>query len=141
MKRIREIKLLKKYFLVVISVLIIIAPLTFTSQRSLMQSPQNLFLYLLGVSNFLIIIWLFYSFSEINLYKQGKIGRSLTLIFIGLMIYTARSMIVSLGDMQLQSFLGPAAFFVDPLVKSLVRTLTLSFLALGIFDLVKLYKS
>ncbi len=140
MTTLEKINKLKRFLLIGISILVIIIPYIFINQSPSFHSTKGLILYFLEVSNLIIILWLFNLISEINLYGQGEIGKSLALIFLGLILFAIQSIVICLGDLQLQYFSSLAVFLAQPIVQSILRTIILLLLNLGILGLVRLYK-
>jgi hypothetical protein len=97
-------------------------------------------IYFLEIFNLLVICWLFYLISEIDLIKQGKIGKSLIFIVSGLIIFAVQATFVCMGDLEIPFFKEIGNFLIQPIVLSVLQTIILILLVVGIVNLAKLYR-
>lgn len=138
--KIEKIRKIKKYSLLIVSVLLAVIPFVLARDNPDFRTAKGIAIYFLEILNLLIIFWLFYLISEIDLFVQGKIGKSLSFIVFGLLIFAVQSTFVCLGSLQIALFKEIGAFLIQPIVLSILRTIILFLLITGITKIVELYK-
>lgn len=82
--KIERIKRIKKYLLLMVSALFLAVPFVLARNSSAFYTTKGIAIYFLEILNLLVIFWLFYLISEIDLFVQGKIGKALTFVIIGI---------------------------------------------------------
>jgi len=137
---IERVRKIKKYSLIVISAIFAVVPFVLARNNPAFRTMQGIAIYFLGIFNLLVILWLFYLISEIDLFVQGKIGRALTFIILGLTVYAGKSAFICLGSLELPFFKEIGSFLNQPIVLSILRSVVLILLTIGLIDLAKLYK-
>ena len=138
--KIEHVSKIKKYLLIIVSALLTIIPFVLARNNPAFLTIKGIAIYFLEILNLLVIVSLFYLVSEIDLFMQGKIGKALTFIVIGLIIFAIQSTFICMGNLQIPFFKDVGAFLLQPIVLSLLRTIILILLITGIVNLVKLYK-
>ncbi len=138
--KIDKLRKIKKYSLTIISALFVVIPFVLARNNPAFRTIKGISLYFLEILNLLVIYWLFYLISEIDLFMQGKIGKALTFIIFGLIIFAIQSTFVCMGSLQISFFKEIGSFLIQPIVLGILRTIILIFLVIGIVNLVKLYK-
>jgi len=123
-----------------VSAIFVVVPFVLARHNPAFRSMQGIAIYFMEIINLLVVFWLFYFMSEIDLIGQGKIGRALTVIISGLIIYSIRSTFICLGNLEIIYFTGIGTWLDQPIVVSVFRTIVLILLTIGIIDLAKLYK-
>lgn len=131
---------IKMYLLIALSALFIVASLVLAKNNPNFHTMKGEVIYLLEILNLLFIFWLFYLISEINLFVQGKIGKTLTFIVLGLIIFSSKSALVVMESLQIPFIREIGSILTQPVILSIFRTITLFLLIIAIANLVKLYK-
>ena len=138
--KLTRIRSIKKYSLIIVSVLFTVLPFVLARNNPAFRTVKGVVIYFLEIFNLLIIFWLFYLISDIDLFVQGKVGKSLSFIVFGLIIFAIQSTFVCMASLQIPFFANIGVFLIQPIVLSIIRTIVLMFLITGIVSLVKLYK-
>ena len=137
---IERVRSLKKYLLLIISALFVTIPFVLARNDPAFRTTSGIVIYFLEVFNLLIICWLFYLISEMDLIKQGKMGKSLVFIVSGLIIFAVQATFVCMGNLEIAFSKEIGSFLIQPIVLSFLQTIILVLLAIGIVNLAKLYK-
>lgn len=137
---IEKIKKAKRYILIALSFIFVVIPFILARDNPAFRTVSGVAIYFLEVFNLLVICWLFYLVSEMDLLTQGKIGKSLSFIISGLIIFAVQSTFVCMASLQMPLFREIGVFLVQPIVLSIIRTIILSLLIIGIVGLAKHYR-
>lgn len=137
---IERIKNIKKYSLMAICALFVVVPFILARNDPAFRTTSGIIIYFLEVFNLLVICWLFYLVSEMDLLAQGRIGKSLSFIVFGLIIFAIQSTFVCMASLQMPFFKEIGVFLIQPIVLSIIRTIILTLLIIGIISLAKLYR-
>ncbi len=138
--KIEKIRSIKKYSLIAIGVLFVVVPFVLARNDPAFHTMNGIVIYFLEILNLLVIFWLFYLISDIDLFVQGKIGKSLSFIVFGLIIFAIQSTFVCMASLQIPFFKEVGIFLIQPIMLSIIRTVILILLVTGIVSLAKLYK-
>lgn len=137
---IQRVRTIKKYSLIIASAIFAVVPFVLARNNPAFRTVQGIAIYFLGIFNLLVIFWLLYLISEIGLFVQGKIGRALGLIIFGLLVFATKSAFICLGSLELPFFNEIGSFLNQPIVSSILRSVFLILLTIGVVDLARLYK-
>jgi hypothetical protein len=137
---IEKLRTIKKYSLIAIGVLFIVVPFILARGNSAFYTFSGIAIYFLEILNLLVIFWLFYLISEMNLIAQGEFGKSLIYIIFGLIIFAVQATFICMGNLEIPFTKEIGNFLIQPLVLSILQTIILILLVLGIVNLAKLYK-
>jgi hypothetical protein len=137
---IERIRNIKKYSLLIVGALFVTIPFILARSNPAFRTTSGMVIYFLEIFNLLVICWLFYLISEIDLIKQGKIGKSLIFIVSGLIIFAVQATFVCMGDLEIPFFKEIGNFLIQPIVLSVLQTIILILLVVGIVNLAKLYR-
>ena len=138
--KIEKVRKIKKYLLIIVGAIFAVIPFILARNNPEFRTTEGIVIYFLGIINLLVIFWLLYLISEIDLITQGRIGRALTFIILGLIIYATKSTFICLGSLEILFFTQIGDWLNQPLVLSILRSVVLILLTVGIIDLAKLYK-